>query len=715
MGRTLPVLFVMAPGGITRHFPEHLGTAFLRAVLADCHINSAQYLPENTLSLCSFTQYLLEHRPALVGFTAYETNLAVTRAMISAVRDALPDAVVLVGGPNATFTPEETLRILRPDGCVRGAAEAVIVPIVQRILGRVGAKSPPQILGDVDNLVLRAPDGAVHTRCSNLSSFPAQHFPTLDAIPSPFQRGLVSTADIGYLTSRGCNQNCIYCSFAAISDRKVVFNSVERVLDDLQALEMVATRTKRRNRAIQIFDDAFTLVPGRARLICEGIIQRGITLPLSCETRGDRVDAGLLQLMRRAGFISIAFGLESAVPRVLRTIGKVRPSDSTKDPELAAERIYLDRFRSAVQSARDAGLDVNVSIMGGLPGETPQDFGETLKFVESLRLKLYSHNILRIFPGTPLYETRRAFDLDAARDSSTGVWWTKHKYDVNNIPSLYNSTVRRWKWEAAERISDALCGRPRPLEGTSEGVWAIIVHLQTPKNELGIWLRNVLSIDGDVIVFADSLGDDALQWCSLLSDCHVPCRSPVWLIPCGNDDGQVFDVVGTVGAHRIRLVSSCNGDIVKAPIATDEFGNCRFSVFVGSDPKADITGVNGDIFSSIGPGLQIADSCKWWRHSQRCLRPSVLHVDSDFGVRPCWHGPIIGKVGDSLASIFSRSAALTQSVSLDNGVPGGRGCPLAIHNTNQTSSCMESLDIATQLAWMFPVGPAGMLQTNKED
>ncbi|MGE5413181.1 MAG: B12-binding domain-containing radical SAM protein, partial [Syntrophomonadaceae bacterium] len=329
-----PVLFAMGPGGTTRHFPEHLGTAFLRAVLARAGIDSRQYLPGRNPSLTGFANFLREARPQVVGFTVYESNIIATRAMVRAVREALPDAVVAVGGPNATFSPEETLTLVDADVCQRGAGEGTIASLVHRILGSASPRAElPELLGGVPNLALRSPDGVHFTPAEEVSSFPARYFASLDDIPSPYQGGLVSTTNIGYLTARGCNQNCTYCSLTALSRHRVAFHSVERVLDDLAALEDLDRRAPRRTDDLWIFDDAFTLAPERARQICEGILERGIRLPFSCQTRGDRVTPDLLRLMRRAGFVIVGFGLESAVPRVLRAIGKVCPPDTAGDPQ----------------------------------------------------------------------------------------------------------------------------------------------------------------------------------------------------------------------------------------------------------------------------------------------------------------------------------------------------------------------------------------------
>ena len=691
-----PVLFVMAPGGTARWFPEHLGTAFLRTVLLRAGIDSRQYMPEGSPGLVDFANTLRELRPRLVGFTVYESNLRVSRAMVETAREAIPGCVVAVGGPNATFTPDETLELLEADLCLRGAGEGTIVSLVEGVLGSDSRSSVVDRLEDVPNLVLRRADGSTHhTRLENLSSFPAGYFATLDDIPSPFQSGVVATAGIGYLTARGCNQHCTYCSFAAISCHRVAFHSVERVLDDLAALEALSMRAPGRFNEIIIFDDAFTLAPERARRICEGLIERGIRLRLRCETRGDRVTPDLLRLMRRAGFVAVAFGLESAVPHVLRAIGKVCAPDSVVDPKFERERQYLESFRHSVESAKRCGLEVVVSVMVGLPTDTVAGFRSTLKFVSDLGVENYAHNVLSVTPGTRMYEGRQALGLDAFREPRTAIWRTTHPFDVNEVVPLAHSWEHLWKWDGAEALSDAVCGRSgsgaRP-----ESVGAVVIHRHPRSSRLGEWLRRVLAINGLVVAMEDSPAE-AEEWRAFLTEHRVPFGDVCGLVPADSGRPAAFDVLSGEGNHQIRFLSNCSADLACAPVEVDEAGNCGISVWVASSPNARTELPAGWACPLVGPGLQVADSCRIGIDPPGCRRPRVLHVDSEGGVRACWHGPVLGVVGDGLAAIGSRSA--TDHVgALDEPV-----CPLGMPAgmTEDVRSVLWDLDLASQLGWLM--------------
>ncbi len=700
------VLFVMAPGGFSRHFSEHLGTAYLRSVLARAGIRSRQYLPDVDPGLAGFASALRELRPRVVGFTAYESNLIISRAMVRVVRATLPEAAILVGGPNATFSPEETLGLVEADACLRGAGESAVVPLVTALLGVAVPTTPSldRLLGSIPNLVVRTPEGPRRTPTGSLSSIPGGEFRTLDDVPSPFQDGTVSTPDVGYLTARGCNQSCTYCSFAAISGHRVAFHGVERVLDDLEALEDLARRVPPRHAEIHVCDDAFTIAPERARRICEGILGRGIRLRLRCEARGDQVDARLLALMRRAGFASIGFGLESAVPRVLRTIGKVRPPSAAGAPDCRAEAEYLERFRSAVKAAKRCGLEVTVSVIGGLPGETEEDFRSTLAFVSSLDVKVYSHNLLNVFPGTPLYDRRGEFGLDAFRDASSQEWRTLHAYPVGDVEPLAQSTVHLANWSDAQTLSDALCGRPGETDTAEDSAPAVVLHGGRRSQARAAWLRRTLAIGGAVAVFAPSRSA-AARWKAFLVRSGVPFGSLSCLVPDGSAEAPAFVALGPPGDPRVRFVRSCSPETARCPVEVNARGECRFSVWVASAPDARVEGRMTRTRALAGAGLQIADSCRLWEAAPSCRRPRVLHVDAADGVRACWHGPRIGSVGDDLPALARRSRAIVASRGKRRN---GRatGCPLAPpKGTNrETLSRLWDLDLSSQLGWLFPAG-----------
>jgi len=693
------ILFVVPPGGIDPHFSEHLGAAYLRAVLASHGIASRQYLPDRNPSLRTFARHLEEWRPDAVGLSAYESNLRACRALVGVVREALPDAVVMVGGPNATFSPEETLDLLKADLCVKGAAEGTIAAIAGAI---VGSDSPrrglPDRLAGIRNLVARTEGGVWASPPGDLSSFPGAPFRHLDDLPSPYRAGLLTSADTGLLTARGCNQHCTYCSFAAISGRQIHYHGVDRVLDDLEVLKALASTRRRRRGTVPFLDDAFSLAPERARAICEAIIRRDLQLPFECATRADRVDQDLLRLMRRAGFVRIGFGLESAVPRVLRAIGKVGSPEGDLDPGFEAEKEFLARFRRSVAAARAAGLAPTISIIGGLPGEGPADLRETLAFVESLGVEDYTHNVLKVLPGTPLHRDQVRHGLRSGRRAASWAWETEHAYDVASVPPLRSADLRGEIWAEARRIADALCGRPRDGDGGREEAWAVVLHGGAPDPGLGRWLRQVLMVNGSVLVL-DGRDPGARarreQWVASLTSAEVPFGLLGLLAPEAGVDGSIrLRSLGTLAPHLFEIDADLRA-AGRSP-STEGVGGWRVPIWIASGSAAPPAADPGSAVAVAGP--QVADGCRWWGKGRRCTRPRVLHVTAERTVHPCWHGPALGVVGDAYATLAARGAALRGP-----GASPADACPIGpvVLESRAAVRAMENHELAAQMSWLF--------------
>jgi oxygen-independent coproporphyrinogen-3 oxidase len=85
---------------------------------------------------------------------------------------------------------------------------------------------------------------------------------------------------------------------------------------------------------------------------------------VTTEANPDSVDAEYLKTLADAGFTRVSFGMQSAVPHVLRTL------DRTHDPE---------RVPLVVQWARDAGLQVSLDLIYGTPGESLENWRTSLE------------------------------------------------------------------------------------------------------------------------------------------------------------------------------------------------------------------------------------------------------------------------------------------------------------------------------------------------
>src|SRR5450759_944329 len=90
---------------------------------------------------------------------------------------------------------------------------------------------------------------------------------------------------------------------------------------------------------------------------CRELIARNVGMTFEGHTRANLVDRPLLELMKHAGLVRLAFGLESTDPRVL---------------ELMHKEINPDDVRKAVRLCKELGIAASIGTMMGNAGETTE-------------------------------------------------------------------------------------------------------------------------------------------------------------------------------------------------------------------------------------------------------------------------------------------------------------------------------------------------------
>ncbi|UOQ58711.1 radical SAM family heme chaperone HemW [Leucobacter allii] len=108
---------------------------------------------------------------------------------------------------------------------------------------------------------------------------------------------------------------------------------------------------------------------------------------VTTEANPDSVDAAYLERLTRAGFTRVSFGMQSAVPEVLRTL------DRTHTPE---------RIPLVTRWAREAGLQVSVDLIYGTPGERIEDWDRSVDAALATEPDHLSAYALIVEPGTKL-------------------------------------------------------------------------------------------------------------------------------------------------------------------------------------------------------------------------------------------------------------------------------------------------------------------------
>jgi len=122
---------------------------------------------------------------------------------------------------------------------------------------------------------------------------------------------------------------------------------------------------------------------------------------VTTEANPDSVTPESLAILKEAGFTRVSFGMQSAVPHVLKVL------DRTHTPS---------RVPQVVQWAREAGLDVSLDLIYGTPGESMADWRHSLETALSYQPDHISAYALIVEEGTKLAAQMRRGEVPGIDD-----------------------------------------------------------------------------------------------------------------------------------------------------------------------------------------------------------------------------------------------------------------------------------------------------------
>jgi radical SAM superfamily enzyme YgiQ (UPF0313 family) len=331
-------------------------------------------------------QHLLERiqaeRPGIIGFSTMCCEAEWMHELAGAVREAAPEAVILVGGPHPTVVGPEVLADASLDIAVIGEAERTIVELLAAL--------------DRGDEALSGVPGIAWRRNGELRrNEPRPFIQCLDDLPRPAW-DLVSFDDYSSLdtwngtlkwqpyapvvTSRGCPYRCTYCH--SIFGKTVRARSPENVVGELEHLAR-----EHGVREVHIIDDVFNFDGPRLLRIAELIEQRGLRLAFAFPNglRADLLDPELVAALRRMGTYKIHIGIETVTPRF---------------QEMIRKDLEIEKVQRAIELADHEGIATGGYFMLGFPGETREEMMATIRFAAESRLDAAYFFKATSFPGS---------------------------------------------------------------------------------------------------------------------------------------------------------------------------------------------------------------------------------------------------------------------------------------------------------------------------
>lgn len=337
-----------------------------------------------------FRRSLVDYQPDVVLFPLSIYYIALhAREMLRRVKEILPDCFLVTGGVYSTLHPQEILEDGAADFVVRGEGEWTTLELLDAL------SRGEREFHHVDGLSWRA-DGRIYHNRERKREENIDRFPHIYTVSEEFRIGLrhrllkelIPFNDYipgaGFLTSRGCPEQCTFCLDPAIWKRKTRFHSPQYVRE---VVKYCWEHFVGGERSFYFGDATFAL--NRRRLFQLIDLVEKIPFSYNIQTRADSLVLPVLERLAAARFATVAIGAESFNDRILQ--------------EVVRKRTNREEILRAVREVRGFGMKPILTFIVGLPGEKRASIEHTLEILRREGIRDAVFFPLVVFRGTELY------------------------------------------------------------------------------------------------------------------------------------------------------------------------------------------------------------------------------------------------------------------------------------------------------------------------
>lgn len=318
---------------------------------------------------------LQQFNPQVAGITSYTIHVNIVKTLFAQVKQALPQALTVVGGHHATVMPED---FISPyiDLIVKGEGVFAFAEIVEKFGKAEGFAGIPGVaFASGETLVNAATDAAM-----DLDSLP---FPdrtlTTKYRKHYYSQWMKPLASIR--TSKGCPYRCSFCALWKLTGGRYLKRTPENIVRELSGID---------EEYVFFADDESLVDAPRMEKLALLIEQAGIHKRYFLYARSDTIARNyeLLSLWKNIGLEKVFVGLEFFRDADFETVGKgTSVADNKKAMEILSE-LEIEPYVTFIVR----------------PDLLKEDFAAFRRYCRSLALGFAGFTVLTPLPGTDLYE-----------------------------------------------------------------------------------------------------------------------------------------------------------------------------------------------------------------------------------------------------------------------------------------------------------------------
>jgi radical SAM superfamily enzyme YgiQ (UPF0313 family) len=359
-----------------------------------------EYYKYNRASFLYYMSQINRLNPKIVGCSCKNSSFILTQIFLEDLRNHFPRFKHILGGPEVAFFMNNADDLLSRDYIDAVNLDEGEVSLVN-YFHTVKKNLAEPIAGLVykkDGHIIK---GGFTQAIKDLNKLPFADFSDFN-LKQYFSPDLVVTLPI--YTSRGCVNKCIYCSSWTFM-KPYRIRSAESIFEEIK-------HQKQRHPEVTCFRTADNICNSNIKELekfCDLMIEAKLGVKWNLEDAIIRkeMQIPLYKKLKKAGCFMIGYGLESPSKKLLAGIGKF----TSRDVDITA----------VIRDARKAGIDANLNIMFGLPGETEEDFTNLLEFIRKNRRAIImlapSITFCEFYPGSLGCDNPEKYGLDLSKGS----------------------------------------------------------------------------------------------------------------------------------------------------------------------------------------------------------------------------------------------------------------------------------------------------------
>lgn len=254
--------------------------------------------------------------------------------------------------------------------------------------------------------------------------FPARHLVDNNIYRRPDNNKVQAVIKV----SRGCPFHCFFCLATPVSGAKVRKRSPENIIEEIRECVDKYGITN-----FLFWSDIFNIDKDWVMELCQKIIDSGLKITWSANTRADTADEEMANKMYEAGCRLVSIGVESGSQEMLDKIGK---------------RITLDDVRLTVKIFKKAGIRIYNYFVIGLPWEDEDTVEDTIDFAIELDSDFISFYTATPLPGSKFYEYAKENNLINSDTSFSSAYFypsvNTHHLTKERVFQLHKKAIRKF-------------------------------------------------------------------------------------------------------------------------------------------------------------------------------------------------------------------------------------------------------------------------------